>query len=232
MEIAQFRYFSDNLAYVLHGQTQALVVDGGAVAEIREYIRARGLAPVLAANTHRHPDHTAGTRELVAALACPHADPDDALAMGQILLDGEAVQVVSTPGHTMDSLCFLAPGLAVTGDTLFNATVGNCFTGDVQAFFRSVKTIMSWPPETFIYAGHDYVDQSLAFAWHLEPDNPAIAEYEAKYDPNLVRSSLADEFRVNPYLRFNDPAMIRLLESRNLPVKTEFDRFSSVMRLG
>ncbi|MBU2487888.1 MAG: hydroxyacylglutathione hydrolase [Proteobacteria bacterium] len=232
MEIAQFRYMADNLAYVLHGPSQALVVDGGAVEDIREYIAARGLTPVLVTNTHRHPDHTAGTRELVAALGCPYADPDDALAQGEILLNNEAVRAISTPGHTMDSLCFLAPGFAVTGDTLFNATVGNCFTGDVEAFFRSLKTIMAWPPETFIYSGHDYVDQSLAFAWHLEPDNPAITAYEAKYDPALVRSTLADEFSVNPYLRFNAPPMIRLLKDRNLPVETEFERFSSVMRLG
>ena len=43
MEIKQFRYSSDNLAYLLFAQTEALVVDGGAVDAILDFLDARQL---------------------------------------------------------------------------------------------------------------------------------------------------------------------------------------------
>ena len=114
-------------------------------------------------------------------------------------------------------------------DTLFNGTVGNCFSGDMAGFFRSIKKLMALPEEIKIYAGHDYVSDSLAFARKLEPANRAIDTYLADYNPAHVVSTLADEFAVNPFLRFNEPSIIELLAARNMKRTTEFERFESLM---
>jgi len=115
------------------------------------------------------------------------------------------------------------------GDTLFNGTVGNCFSGDLKAFYRSILLLMGYPGNFRVYAGHDYVAASLAFARHLTPDNPAIDAYANRYDRNHVTSTLDDERAVNPYLRFNDPEIIRLLESKGLPTGTEYQRWEGIM---
>jgi hydroxyacylglutathione hydrolase len=90
---------------------------------------------------------------------------------------------------------------------------------------------MSYPGTTRIYAGHDYVTASLAFARHLTPDNRAIDAYAARYDKNHVVSTLDDELAVNPFLRFNDPAIIALLKSQGYPTDTEYQRWEGMMSL-
>jgi hydroxyacylglutathione hydrolase len=42
-------------------------------------------------------------------------------------------------------------------------------------------------------------------------------------------STLEDEFRVNPYIRFNSPGMINNLQKRNMQTNTEYARFKSIM---
>ena len=64
-----------------------------------------------------------------------------------------------------------------------------------------------------------------------EEDNTDIEAYLQKYDPRLVVSTLEDEMRVNPYLRFNAPGMMMRLEKRRMPSTTEEQRFFSIMEI-
>lgn len=229
MRIYQFRYSIDNLAYLVAGESSALVVDGGAVEEILGAVDRLGLTLRFIATTHGHPDHTTGSRQLAARSGAAVLDHERLLEMGTVTLDSEEVRVLATPGHTRDSKTFACGESLITGDTLFNGTVGNCFSGDLKAFYDSIRSLLDFPPETRIYAGHDYVAESMAAARSIEPDNPAVDRYLAAYDPDHVVSTLADELAVNPYLRFNAPSMVRILEARGLPVGTEYERWCAVM---
>jgi hydroxyacylglutathione hydrolase len=231
MRIQQFFYGADNLGYLLYNGGCALAIDGGAVDEILDFLRQEKLEQVQVTNTHGHGDHTMGTRELARAAGAVHLDHRRFADGHTIDLDGERVTVHATPGHTMDSVTFAADDFLVTGDTLFNGTVGNCFSGDLQAFYRSIRLLMNFPGTTRIYAGHDYVMASLAFARHLTPDNRAIDAYIARYDKQHVVSTLDEERAVNPFLRFNDPAIITLLQSHGLPTDTEYQRWEGIMSL-
>ena len=231
LKIKQFLYGGDNLGYVLYTGTRALAIDGGAVEGIMAFVRQNGLALTQITNTHGHDDHTTGTRQLAQASGADRLD-HRRFADGQTIdLDGETVTVRLTPGHTTDSVVFAASDFLVTGDTLFNYTVGNCFSGDLKAFFRSIRLLLGYPETTRIYAGHDYVAASLAFARHLTPDNSAIDTCAARYDKNHVFSTLEDELAVNPYLRFNDPEIIALLKSNGYPTDTEYRRWEGIMAL-
>jgi hydroxyacylglutathione hydrolase len=137
-----------------------------------------------------------------------------------------------TPGHTRDSLVFHLDGALITGDTLFNGTVGNCFSGDLKAFHQSISFLLSFPDDTIIYAGHDYVAESMQYARSLEPENKEIRHYLERYDPGHVFSTLADEKKVNPYLRFNTPDLIAVLKKRGLLTDTAYHRWESLMGIG
>lgn len=232
MKIRQFRYSRDNFGYLIYDRNQALAVDGGAVRDIMAFCNARNIELTAVANTHNHPDHTVGTDRLLSQSKAPYITREQLLADGGLTIGAGRIEAFATPGHTLDSICFYFDGVLVTGDTLFNGTVGNCFSGDLEAFFNSIKLLMGYPPETKIYAGHDYVNDSVAYARIIEPDNPHPKAFLNQYDPAHVVSTLADEFAVNPYLRFNSPEMIALLTAKGLPADTEYRRWQSIMTLG
>ena len=102
-------------------------------------------------------------------------------------------------------------------------------TGDFNALLESLKFLMSFPDNTVIYPGHDYVEEYMDTAKTVEPDNPAIDQFRGTYSPDHVASTLADEYQMNPTLRFNRPELIDILKERGLSVETELDRFRSVM---
>lgn len=231
MEIKQFRYASDNLGYLVHGSNQGVVIDGGDPEGILAFARANNIEIAWVTNTHSHQDHTLGNGLLLEKTGASFLDCRT-MSQGQTIdLDGEPLEVLITPGHTDDSICFKGPGFLVSGDTLFNGTVGNCFSGDLAAYYGSLAMLMALPKETKIYSGHDYVTDSLAAAVTIEGDNPDIQAYGRAYAPEHVVSRLADELKVNPYIRFNTPAMIERLHKKNMPCDTEAQRFASIMEV-
>lgn len=232
MKIKQFRYSRDNFSYLIFDGNRALAIDGGAVSAIMDYCNSNRIQIETVANTHNHPDHTVGTERLLSESGAGYVTRDQLLAEGGIEIASQKIAAFATPGHTLDSICFHFDDVLVTGDTLFNGTVGNCFSGDLEAFYNSIKTLAAYPAETKIYAGHDYVSDSVAYTRIIEPDNPHPKLFLDKYDPQHVVSTLSDEFNINPFLRFNAPEMIALLKSKNLAVDTEYDRWQSIMALG
>jgi hydroxyacylglutathione hydrolase len=228
MHIRQFRYGSDNLGYLLWEGNQALAIDGGA-PEILAFAESAGLVLAFVSNTHGHADHTSGNKRLVGDSGARYLDHRDLSARGSLELGGTVIRVYPAPGHTEDSVVFHAGSFLVTGDALFNGTVGNCFSGDLDAFLRTIRFLMTLPDHTVVYAGHDYVKASMAFARIVEPDNPEIDRFLSGYDPKHVRSTLAEERRVNPYFRFNEESVVSFLKKTGSPVGTETERWKSLM---
>jgi hydroxyacylglutathione hydrolase len=231
MKIKQFRYSADNLSYLIYGKNEAIAIDGGAVTEIMEFTGSAGLTLQTITNTHSHPDHTAGNQTLLKSSSARLQDHKQLAREGGIALENEFITVFPTPGHTMDSVTFHCDGCLITGDTLFNGTVGTCFSGDLKAFYRSIRHLLGLPMDTKIYAGHDYVEYAMSFARLVEPDNQDIDPYVANYTPEHVFSRLEDELKVNPFVRYNAPEMIKILEQRGAATATEYDRFEGVMHL-
>ncbi|MDA8125068.1 MAG: MBL fold metallo-hydrolase [Deltaproteobacteria bacterium] len=230
--VKQFRYGADNLGYLLYGRKSALAVDGGAAEAILAFTEAHRLCLQYVVNTHRHADHTSGNATLLGRSKAQFLSGQDLLDPGaELVFAGEPIRIIPTPGHTEDSLCFYTGRALVTGDTLFNGTIGNCFSGDLEAYYRSIRMLLTLPEETVVYAGHDYVRDSMAFAKSIEPENGFINDFVKRYDPEHVRSTLADEKRINPYFRFNEPGIVRLLARRGLPRETEWERWHSLMSI-
>jgi hydroxyacylglutathione hydrolase len=231
LQIKQFRYAADNLGYLVYGRRKAMAIDGGAVSDILTFIENNQLELLYIANTHSHPDHTGGNDMLLAKTSASLLDSAVLTANGVVELEDTVIQVMHTPGHTRDSICFYFNDTLISGDTLFNGKAGRCFTGDHAGFLQSIKKILKLPEETRLYAGHDYVFEYIEFSRRFEPDNPHIADYLKKYDPGNLFYTLAEEIRINPYLRINDAKVTGILEQRGLPAGTEADRWHSMLSL-
>ncbi len=230
LKIQQFRYGTDNFAYLIHGSRQAIAIDGGAWQEILSFLKSNGLSLKFVTNTHAHYDHTSGNEHLLKATGAELLKPSTFPDNHKMIMDGETILVYRTPGHTDDSVCFHVGHFLVSGDTLFNATIGNCFSGNLHHFYLSIKKLMNLPDTTVIYAGHDYLQDSLTFARHLEPDNDDIESLRKICGTReILYTTLAEERRVNPYLRFNEEPIIKILQKRNLPCATEAERWNALM---
>ncbi len=231
MFVKQFRYSADNFGYLLYSANEGIAIDAGAVQDILSFAKKNRIQIKYVTNTHSHHDHTSGNKEMLQKIDAQFIDctiikSDEKISLGQ-----EILNIIYTPGHTDDSITFQADDFLITGDTLFNGTIGNCFSGDFKAFFQSLKRLISFSEETRIYSGHDYVKESIQIAKNIEKDNLYIHEYTKKYNPQLVVSLLGDELKINPFLRFNAPGMINNLKKQNMPVDTEFERFNSIMEI-
>ncbi|NIY66597.1 MBL fold metallo-hydrolase [Streptomyces malaysiensis] len=111
----------------------AVVIDPGPLddAHLKEVIATAeraGRRVALTLLTHGHPDHAEGaarfaelTRTSVRALDPALRLGDEGLELGDVITTGGLeLRVVSTPGHTSDSLSFHLPadGAVLTGDTV------------------------------------------------------------------------------------------------------------------
>lgn len=67
------------------------------------------------------------------------------------------VQILFTPGHTDDSVCYIIDNLLFSGDTLFKGSVGrtDLATGNIIAQIESLKKIKNLKQNYFIYPGHN-----------------------------------------------------------------------------
>lgn len=177
-------------------------------------------------NTHEHLDHICGNDELMQFYACSLSAPvsakdriahverwlahDDVIKLGTI-----NIRVLNTPGHTFSHICLLIEGktpILMSGDTLFNAGVGHCHSGDAKILYQSIRDfIVPLPDHTLIYPGHDYIENNLAFALSREADNttipPLLVEVKQQSPETRTVTTLALEKNINPFLRLNSQSI-------------------------
>jgi hydroxyacylglutathione hydrolase len=171
MFLRQFRTAAGaNMSYIIAecpGGAGAVVDPTGELARILEVISAEGLKIGYILTTHAHPDHTSGNGRLaaetgarIAAHRLASMKKDIPLDDGAVLKVGALeVNVIHTPGHSRDGVCYLVGKKLFTGDTLF---VGECGRtdipgGDASALYDSLfNKLMKIPDDTEIFPGHDY----------------------------------------------------------------------------
>ncbi|WP_139417855.1 MBL fold metallo-hydrolase [Agromyces laixinhei] len=127
-------------SYVLRapGADGVVVVDPGP-ADATHLTTLAGSGRVeLVLVTHRHADHTESLETFHAMTDAPVRAIDPALCLaGAPLADGERIlaagleiEVVATPGHTADSVCFALPGDDLGGVGRAASVGGTMLTGD------------------------------------------------------------------------------------------------------
>ena len=175
-------------SYLVYGETggEAFVVDaGGGFEEVTARAASLGVKISAVLLTHGHFDHildaekyhAAGIRVGISAkdeymlsdkrdnlarymgFKYNAAKADFTFGNGDVLTFGNlSVTVISTPGHTVGSCCFLCDNVCFSGDTLFYHSIGRTDfpTGDHKTLIKSItENLMSLPSDTVVLSGHD-----------------------------------------------------------------------------
>ncbi len=173
----------DNYTYLLRGENgQTAIIDPGLAAPVITELERQSLNLDMIINTHYHWDHTDGNLELKEKYNCPVYGPNSPKTPGlthplhegdEFTFGGEPIQIIETPGHTLDHICFYfqASKAVFTGDTLFCMSTGRLFEGTPTQMWSSLEKLMALPDDTAVYCGHEYTLSNGKFCLTQEPDN-------------------------------------------------------------
>jgi sulfur dioxygenase len=167
---------------------EALIIDP-VLEKVERYIqlvRELDLKLIKAVDTHLHADHVTGLGALRDRTHCvtvmgEHSKVDVVsmrLAEGdKLTIEGVALDVLYTPGHTDDSYSFLMRDRVFTGDTLLIRGTGRTDfqNGDARAQYDSIfNKLLRLPEETMVFPAHDYKGDTVSTIGEEKAFNPRL----------------------------------------------------------
>lgn len=222
MRVVPVPCLADNYAYLVVSEGEAAIVDASEAAPIREALRREGVVARAIWSTHHHWDHVGANEELARELGIgvvAHRSDRERLAGLTHPVDaGDKVSVgrleatcLHVPGHTLGAVAYFVDAgdesAVFTGDTLFCAGCGRLFEGTPAQMHASLGRIAALPGRCRVYCGHEYTENNLRFAAHVEPTSDDVraartraAALRGRGQPT-VGTTIDDERRVNPFLR-------------------------------
>jgi sulfur dioxygenase len=172
---------------------------------------------VKAVDTHLHADHITGLGALRDRTHCitvmGEQSKVDVVSMrvadgDQLEIEGLALDVIYTPGHTDDSYSFLCGDRVFTGDTLLIRGTGRTDfqNGDPRAQYESIfGRLLKLPDETLVYPAHDYKGDTVS----------TIGE-ERAYNPRLQVKSAQEYVDLMNNLHLANPKMMDVAVPANM----------------
>jgi glyoxylase-like metal-dependent hydrolase (beta-lactamase superfamily II) len=194
------------------GSTAAIVIDPGPddqghLERICAVVAARGQHVVEIVLTHRHLDHSEGAPRLAELTGAPVRAVDPAHRLGSEGLTGGEVldsagcelRVITTPGHTSDSISLEIPadGVVLTGDTVLGrGTAVIADDGSLADYLDSLRRLRA-------------IAESTALRKLLPGHGPLLGDPAAVLDFYLAhRAERLDEVRGALAAGDQDPAAI------------------------
>ena len=216
MNIHPIKAFSDNYIWCIQEETEVVVVDPGKASVVLDYLEENQLRLAAILLTHMHEDHTGGVREILASHPkCLVYGPEETKDLVNRVVKEEdsfnllsqTFQVYKSGGHTHGHVSFLMGNHLFCGDALFSAGCGRVFTGDYEAQYETLQKFKHLDDNINVYAGHEYTETNLRFAYEIQPDNKKISnsldevqEMRVKDQPTLP-STIGREKEINLFLQ-------------------------------
>jgi glyoxylase-like metal-dependent hydrolase (beta-lactamase superfamily II)/rhodanese-related sulfurtransferase len=200
---------------------EALIIDP-VLEKVDRYIqlvKELDLKLVKAVDTHLHADHITGLGALRDRTQCVTVMGEESkvdvvsmrLAEGdKLTIEGMALDVLYTPGHTDDSYCFAMADRVFTGDTLLIRGTGRTDFqhGDARAQFDSIfNKLLRLPDETLVFPAHDYKGETVS----------TIGEEKA-FNPRLQVKSVDEYVALMASLNLPNPKMMDVAVPANMRV--------------
>src|SRR5215475_14465485 len=200
---------------------EALIIDPvlEKVDRYLQLIEELDLKLVKAVDTHLHADHITGLGALRDRTQCitvmgEHSMVDVVsmrLAEGdKLTIEGVALDVLYTPGHTDDSYSFLMKDCVFTRDTLLIRGTGRTDfqNGDARAQYDSIfNKLLKLPDDTLVYPAHDYKGETVS----------TIGE-EKQFNPRLQVKSVDEYDELMGKLNLPNPKMMDVAVPANMRV--------------
>jgi glyoxylase-like metal-dependent hydrolase (beta-lactamase superfamily II)/rhodanese-related sulfurtransferase len=216
-----FDSVSSTYSYLLASRRggEALIIDPvlEKVDRYLQLVRELDLKLVKAVDTHIHADHITGLGALRDRTHCVTVMGENAkvdvvsMRVGEgdrITIEGLALDVLYTPGHTDDSYSFLMRDRVFTGDTLLIRGTGRTDfqNGSARAQYDSLfGKLLKLPEETLVFPAHDYKGDMVS----------TIGE-EKRHNPRLQVGSVDDYVELMSKLNLPNPKMMDVAVPANL----------------
>jgi sulfur dioxygenase len=200
---------------------EALILDP-VLEKVDRYIQLAkelDLKLIKAVDTHLHADHITGLGALRDRTHCVTVMGEmskvDVVSMrlsegDKLTIEGLALDVLYTPGHTDDSYSFLMRDRVFTGDTLLIRGTGRTDfqNGDARAQYHSIfDKLLRLPDETMVFPAHDYKGETVS----------TIGE-ERMYNPRLQVKSIDEYVDLMGKLNLPNPKMMDVAVPANMRV--------------
>src|SRR5947207_12541638 len=172
-----------------------------------------------AVDTHLHADHVTGLGELRdrthGITIMGEQSKADVVSMrvsegDRVTIEGLALEVMYTPGHTDDSYSYLMGDRVFTGDTLLIRGTGRTDfqNGSARAQYDSIfNRLLKLPEETLVFPAHDYKGDTVS----------TIGE-EKRYNPRLQVRSIDEYVELMGNLKLPNPKMMDVAVPANMHV--------------
>jgi sulfur dioxygenase len=209
-----FEPVSGTYSYLLASRRggEAMIIDPvlEKVDRYLQLVKELDLKLVKAVDTHLHADHITGLGALRDRTRCitvmGEQSSVDVVSMrvadgDQLRIEGMALDVMYTPGHTDDSYSFVLQDRVFTGDTLLIRGTGRTDfqNGDPRAQYDSLfNRLLKLPDETLVFPAHDYKGDTVSTIAEEKACNPrlqvkSVDEYVALMNGlNLANPKMMD----------------------------------------
>ncbi len=246
LKIFQFPCRQDNYGVILHDpQSGATIsIDAPETEAVSDVLESKRLKLTHILTTHHHGDHVEGNEALKSAYGCSIVGPveeaakipglDQSYGHGDSFeISGHRIEVIGTPGHTLGQIAYYLPdqGVVFCADALFALGCGRIFEGTPEMMFTALARLAELPPQTRVYAGHEYTLANAKFALSVDPKNSQLAdrarEFEVMRDngkPTLP-TTIELELQTNPFMRADDPAIREFL---GMESQSDLDVFTEI----
>jgi len=151
-----------------------------------QFIEELGVELKYVIDTHVHADHVTSScmlREATGAKSV-FGEPSGIECADILLEDGDelefghfSLKAIATPGHTDACISFYTEGMLFTGDSLLIRGCGRTDfqLGDPEKLYESItQKLYSYPDDTLVYPGHDYLGRTASSIREEKAFNPRI----------------------------------------------------------
>ena len=231
ISIINISQLQDNYSYAILNNKEVIIIDPADSVSILRYISNNQLSLKAILLTHHHTDHTAGIEGILNKIKVPVYSPNKKIKYTTMIVKDQdtidlnfiKIEVIGTPGHTMDHVVFYNQenNILFSGDTLFRLGCGRVFEGTYEQMFISLQKIYALDNKTIVYCGHEYTNANLNFLLSNFPQNENLLAEKKKIDQQLIKTgssipfNLGKEKQLNPFLAPDSDHFVELKIKNN-----------------
>lgn len=245
LEIEILPAWEDNYIFIVHNNSEAYIVDPTCSETCIEFLEKNKIKPLAILNTHHHPDHIGGNKQLIEKyeleVYCSEYDKDRVPGAKHLLKPNDTIDVLGVEtkvldlkGHTLGLIGYHmeSKNMLFSGDCIFSLGCGYVFEGTYKQAYEALDKVKQLPSETKIYCSHEYTLANAQFQASFDRSPEFLEQLEnikSKREKGIktVPTTVAYEKKWNSFLRWDDEDLKRSLGYEEL----DRDKYFEALRV-